>query len=90
MTRPKITPGEWLCASRIVYALNDQPGRNQCNRMTLIVGHGHDDNGKHITNEECEANATAIAAVPDLLAALEELQQHSAARHALKKAGYTF
>ena len=58
------TPGPWKQANTFVYALNDRG----FNRFTCIV------QDAHTPLEELEANARLIAAAPDLLEALQNLE----------------
>ena len=90
MKRPNITPGEWHVGTKpgpIVYG----PNGEQVTAENLML-----------PDEENKANARAIAALPDLLSALEGLMQDkyladpinaermAPARAALLKAGYEF
>lgn len=72
MNRPPITPGHWrsegvhavpdLSDEHLPHAVIRSPGE----RWTALV---------EITDHEGEANARAIAALPDLLSALEDFVQ---------------
>lgn len=97
MTRPPITPGPWLGqqTSRGFYTVTAEI-RGCRTRTTVCAETG----GESMVEEQ--ANARAIAALPDLLAALETAlsviedlpypANHPAdnLRAALTKAGYTF
>ncbi len=105
MKRPNITPGPWRQASTAqadeytTRILAGNPARSF--RVAETFAHPDADNF-----DEAEANARAIAAVPDLLTALAAICDASddlrltlfelrtaaghLASHALLKAGYTF
>lgn len=91
MNRPNITPESWHIGKRAgaehgaIYGAKGE-------EIALPLGFFMDD-------QEAKANARAIAALPDLLAALEKIESELAdidlpfpsyAREALVKAGYTF
>jgi hypothetical protein len=91
MKRPNITPESWHIGKRAgaehgaIYGAKGE-------EIALPLGFFMDD-------QEAKANARAIAALPDLLAALEKIESELAdidlpfpsyAREALVKAGYTF
>lgn len=89
MTRPPITPGPWSISPEDVYLIETE---------TWYIAAAH----AFVGDGESTANARAIAALPDLLAALETAlsviedlpypANHPAdnLRAALTKAGYTF
>lgn len=85
MKRPNITPGEWIVSRLASPDYAPQYGiysSENVNDFAIIKGD--------------EANARAIAALPDLLAALEQILQEGAGwecevtQSALLQAGYTF
>lgn len=99
MKKPNITPGEWTL----------EPGRNFSTQSgTFYLTYGRDKNTSlpHFSSPtELDANARAIAAVPELLEALEMVHWWIIGslpkgrtssdclrqmREALEKAGYTF
>ena len=89
MKRPNITPLPWNCTKGVIPCVNAQIGRTPVNIAKTIYG-SHDD---------ALNNARAIAALPDLLAALEQIAVELAdidlplppyAKAVLIKAGYTF
>jgi hypothetical protein len=83
MTRPNITPGPWRQASTgqaDEYATRILAG-NPARSFRVAETFAHPDADSF---DEAEANAQAIAAVPDLLEALEQ------ARDLIKEARYRF
>ena len=101
MKKPNITPGPWEIGPSYPFIRYSDPTTHyvlETGRMTLTQSPSLED--------ESKANAQAIAAVPDLLAALERLlacpdlqldamepeslEAMADARAALTKAGYTF
>lgn len=67
------TPGKWLIAGELVYALNDEPASRQSNRFTACLQRGWATAETRTTEQEMAANARLIAAAPELLAALRTL-----------------
>lgn len=66
MKKPKITPGEWQRTRIAAGRIENTDGRQVC------VCNGHASRINHEeTERENDANAAAIAAVPELLEALE-------------------
>jgi hypothetical protein len=64
------TPGEWIAEGCTIYALND----NGYNRFDARVQRGYTDDAK-TSESELEANATLIAAAPNLAQKLYEADQ---------------
>lgn len=96
MKKPEITPGKWAKdkkAKSRIHAANDR-------QVAACGGHTSNVNAEQVEAEN-DANATAIAALPDLLEALEravsiiedlphpENIPAQDLRQALVKAGYT-
>ena len=94
MKRPQITKGEWMVSKRALNGIESDNGVIiNCN-----VRSNNFDDGK--TALENEINNKAVAALPQLLEALERILSHGKAisdhdicimaHNALEKAGYTF
>jgi len=71
----KHTPGPWRILTRAIGTVANESGRVVATCMGYTT---NTDNGEHI--QENIANATLIAAAPELLAALESLQNCMVAR----------
>jgi len=89
MKRPNITPGKWQRNGTTVFALTPYRGDSpqmarRCpdgiNKFSTRVSGDNSVKSGGADDEELEANARAIAALPELLAALEAL-------HAVGKKG---
>jgi hypothetical protein len=78
MSAPKHTPGPWLRVDTLVYAL-DETGT--CNRFSADVQKGYvckQDGWSaavRTSDEEAEANAALIAALPDLLETMKDFAE---------------
>lgn len=69
MDKPRFTPGEWY-AARIA---KPYPDRGFTDDFHVGFGALHTPKAAKISGENAEANAIAIAALPDLYAAIEKL-----------------
>jgi len=69
----KHTPGEWLSAGGIVYALSEDDSVGKVSRFMAQVSGGYERWGVPINPEELAANIALMRAAPCLLEALEEM-----------------
>lgn len=71
MSKAKMTPGPWASQGLLVWDANPAGGT-----ICEVNGNSFTTDGKHIRTigrEEGEANAIAIAALPDLIEVLQEI-----------------